>query len=134
MQNNLTRLRRNESFSLNPRIIIQEYRRNVVQGRRIVNDVTNEEFRYMEVRVPNPDVIVLEEIFEYEITNNQEDNFIQEETLESVQMDECKSSMYIFNDHEEVDISQDNVVQTRAQENKSKIRENLEKVKEKENV
>jgi hypothetical protein len=54
--------------------------------------------------------------------------------LNLYRQDECESSMYIFDENEENDISQDNVVQTRAQTNKSKIKENLEKGKEKENA
>jgi hypothetical protein len=131
MQNELTRLRRNENFSPNPRIPIQEQRRNHVQGQRIGNDGTNEEFRQRAPRVPNPNVVILEEIFEDEIVDNQEVDFVQEEILESVQMDEGESSMYIFDEHEEIDISQDNVVQTRAQTNKFKTKENVEKEKEK---
>jgi hypothetical protein len=87
MQNELTRLRRNENFAPNPRIHVQEQRRNIVQEQRIRNDGTNEEFRQREPRVPNPNVVILEEIFEDEIVDNvnQEVDFIQEEILESVQ-------------------------------------------------
>jgi hypothetical protein len=56
--------------------------------------------------VPNPNVVVLEEIFEEENFENfdQEANIIQDEILESVQMDEGESSFYIFNEQEEPDI------------------------------
>jgi hypothetical protein len=47
-------------------------------------------------------------------------------------MDGCNSSMYIFEENEENNISQDNVVQTQAQSNKSKPKENIENEKEKE--
>jgi hypothetical protein len=47
-------------------------------------------------------------------------------------MDECNSSMYIFEENEENNISQDKIVQTREKENKIKTKDNLEK--EKENV
>jgi hypothetical protein len=49
------------------------------------------------------------------IVDNHEVNFVQEEIIESVQMDKGESSMYIFDEHEEIDISLDNVVQTREQ-------------------
>jgi len=39
--------------------------------------------------------------------------------------------MYIFEENEENNISQDNVVQTWSQSNKSKPKENIEKQKEK---
>jgi hypothetical protein len=51
--------------------------------------------------------------------------------LNLYRQDEGESSMYIFDEHEEIDISQDNVVQTRAQVNKFKTKENVEKEKEK---
>ena len=79
MQNELTRLRRNEKCSPNPRILVQEQRRNLIQEKRIRNDDTNEEFRQRTPRVPNPIVVILEEIFEDEIVDNvnQEVDFIQ---------------------------------------------------------
>jgi hypothetical protein len=55
--------------------------------------------------MPNPNVVILEEIFEDEIIDNQDVDFVQEEILESVQMDEGESSMYIFDEHEEIYIS-----------------------------
>jgi hypothetical protein len=45
MQNELTRLRINENFAPDPRIHIQEHRRNHVQEKRIINDGTNKECR-----------------------------------------------------------------------------------------
>jgi hypothetical protein len=124
MQNELTRLRRNENFPPNPRMHVQEQRRNPIQEQRIRNDGTTDEFRQRAPRVPNPNVVVLEDVFEDQ-NIDQEVDFIQEENLESVQTDECESSMYIFDENEENDISQDNVVQTRAQINKTK--DNVEK-------
>jgi hypothetical protein len=40
--------------------------------------------------------------------------------------------LYIFYEHEEIDISQENVVKTRAQVNRFKTKETIEKEKEKE--
>jgi hypothetical protein len=83
--------------------------------------------------VPNPNVVILEEIFDEENFDNfdQEAEIIQDESLESVQMDEGESSLYIFYEHEESYISQENVVQTRAQVNRFKTKETVEKEKEK---
>jgi hypothetical protein len=77
--------------------------------------------------VPNPNVVVLEEIMEEEIFENfdQEAYITQDEVLESVQMDEGTSYFYIFDEQEDPDYSQDNVVQTREQVNKFKIKEAL---------
>jgi hypothetical protein len=94
-------------------------------------DDINEEHRPREPRVPNPNVVVLEEVFEEENFENfdQEADIIQDEILESVQMDEGESSFYIFNEQEEPDISQENVVQTRAQVNIFKTKEVVKKKK-----
>jgi len=81
----------------------------------------------MAPRVPNPHVVILEDTFEDQ-DYNQEVDYIQEEIIESVQTDECESSVYIY---EENNNSQDNVVQTREKSNKPKTKENLEKGKEK---
>jgi hypothetical protein len=135
MQNELTRLRRDENFvptNQNPRILIQEQRRNHVQEQRM-RQYRDEEHRKRAPRVPNPNVVVMEEIFEEENFENynQEANNIQDEILELVQMDEGESSFYIFNEQEEFDILQENVVQMRAQINKFKTKEVVKKEKEK---
>jgi hypothetical protein len=81
-------------------------------------------------RAPNPNAVILDEAYDEQIIDQGVD-YIQEEILESVQMDECESSMYIFEEDEENNISQDNVVQTWTQANKFKPKENIEKEKEK---
>jgi len=45
MQNELTRLRRNENFPPNARMHVQEQRRNIVQEWRFKNDGNNDEFK-----------------------------------------------------------------------------------------
>jgi hypothetical protein len=68
----------------------------------------NEQHRPREPRVKNPNVMVLEDVFEEENFENfdQEADIIQDEILESVQTDEGDSSFYIFNEQEEPKISQ----------------------------
>jgi hypothetical protein len=56
---------------------------------------------------------------------------MQDDGLELVQTDELESSFYIFNEQDESDILQENVVQTRAQVNKFKTKEVPEKEKTK---
>lgn len=56
---------------------------------------------------------------------------MQDNGLKLVQTDESDSSFYIFNEQDESDILQENVVQTRAQVNKFKTKEVLEKGKTK---
>jgi hypothetical protein len=75
---------------------------------RYDRDDINEEHRQREPRVSNPNVIVLEEIFEEENFENfdQEVDVFQDEILESIQMDQGESSFYIFNEQEKHDILQ----------------------------
>jgi hypothetical protein len=91
---------------------------------------TINEFIQRVPRVSNSKAIILEDTFKDQ-DYDQEVDYIQEEIIEFVLTNECKSPMYIF---EENNNSQDNVLQSRVQENKPKIKENLEKGKEKENV
>lgn len=56
---------------------------------------------------------------------------MQDNGLKLVQTDESDSSFYIFNEQDESDILQENVVQTRAEVNKFKTKEVLEKGKTK---
>jgi hypothetical protein len=92
-----------------------------------------EDHRPRAPRVPNPNVVVLEEIVEEENfeTFDQETIINQDEVLESVQMEEGSSYFYIFDEQEDPEHSQDNVVQTRTQVNKFKTREQPRKRKSK---
>jgi hypothetical protein len=136
MKNELTRLRR----ATNPlpsedqdiRVPVQEQRRNPTQDQRERNDRRNEEHRPRAPQVPNPnalelDEIVIEESFE---DLDLESNTMQNDGLELVQTDELEP-FYIFNEQDENDILQDNVIQTRAQINKVKEKEVPEKEKTK---
>jgi hypothetical protein len=110
MHNKLTRLIRAENLvptNQNPRILVQEQSRNPIQEQIIRIVDKNEEHRPRVPRVPNPNVVVLEEIFE---NFYQEVDIIQDEILEYVQKDEGESSFYIFKEQGEPDISQENVV------------------------
>jgi hypothetical protein len=131
MQNEIIRLRRNENFMPDSRMSVPEQRRNHAQEQRTRIENTNDQQRQRIPRAPNPNAIILEEAYDEQVIE-QEADYIQEEILESVEMDGCETSMYIFEENEENNISQDNVVQTRAQSNKSKPKENIEKEKEKE--
>jgi len=101
MQNELTRLKRGETFiPTNQNVRLQ------IQYQRVRND-RNEENRPTSPRVPNPNVVVLEDIVEEESIENdtQETNITQDEILESVQTEEGTSYFYIFDEQEEHDIS-----------------------------
>jgi hypothetical protein len=122
MQNETTRLKRAKNVvppNKNERVPLKYQR------------VRNEEHRPSTPRVSNPNVMVLENIVEEEIFENcdQEANITQDEILESVQMDEGTSSFYIFYEQEDIDISQENGVQTREQVNKFKTKEAPKKQK-----
>jgi hypothetical protein len=71
-----------------------------------LQDDKNEDHRPRAPRVPNPNVVMMEEIFEEENFDNydQEVDNIQDEILESVQMDEGESSFYIFNEQKDASI------------------------------
>ena len=77
----------------------------------------------------NPNAIILEAIYDEENFDSfdQEAKIIQVESLESVYTDEDESSMYVFDEHVESNISQENVVQIKARFNKFKAKENVEK-------
>jgi hypothetical protein len=79
--------------------------------------------------VKNPNAIILEAIYDEENFDSfdQEAKIIQVESLESVYTDEDESSMYVFDEHVESNISQVNVVQIKARFNKFKAKENVEK-------
>jgi hypothetical protein len=91
----------------------------------------NEEHRPRAPRVPNPNVVVLEEITEEENFVQDNEPFNQElindqdQILESVQMEEISSYFEIFDEQEDYEYTQqDNVVQTRNQANKFKSKNN----------
>jgi len=83
IQNEKTRLRRGENLSptnKNPRILSQKQRRNPIHENRIINDDRIKEYRKREPRVPNPNVVISEEIGFEEIFDNfdQEAKIIQD--------------------------------------------------------
>jgi hypothetical protein len=104
MQNEITRLKRNDNYNPNPRMHVPEKRRNPIHEQRERNDGIDDQQRQRLPRAPNPNAVVLEDAFD-EQNIDQEVDYIQEELLESVQMDEGESSMYIFNEKEEKYIS-----------------------------
>jgi hypothetical protein len=130
MQNEIIRLRRNENFMLDSRMSSSRTKKkSCSRTKRTRIENTNDQQRQRIPREPNPNAVILEEAYD-EQTIEQEVDYIQEEILESVETDGCETSMYIFEEDEENTISQDNVVQTRGQLNKSKPKENVEKEKE----
>jgi len=108
MQNKITRLRRNENFIPNSRMSVPRQRRNSAQEQRPrIENVDNQQ-RQRIPRAPNPNAVILEEPYNEKMVD-QEDDYVQEESIESIQTDECESSMYIFEEHEEDLILQKNI-------------------------
>jgi hypothetical protein len=101
MQNELTRLKMGEIF-----VPTNQNVRVPMQDQRVINDI-NEEHRPKAPRMPNLNVVVLEEIGEEESfdNDNQKPNITQEDILESVQTYEGTSFLYIFDEHENLDIA-----------------------------
>jgi hypothetical protein len=95
-----------------------------LQYQRTKNDNV-EEHRTRAPRVPNPNVVVLKEIIEDENFErfDQEIDVEQDQVLESVQMDEGSSYFHMFYEEEDLEVSQDNVFQTRTRENKFRTKE-----------
>jgi len=87
MKNEIIRLKRNENFIPNPRMLVQNQRRNPIQEWRIRGDGTIDEFKQRASRVPNPNVVILEDNFEDQFYD-QEVDYIQEEIVESIQTNE----------------------------------------------
>lgn len=101
MQNEITRLKRGENLipsNLNIRAPSYDQR---MRNERI------EEHRPRAPKVPNPIVVVLEEIVEEDKFENldQETCIIQDQVLKLVQIDEGPSSFYIFDEQEDLECS-----------------------------
>jgi hypothetical protein len=132
MQNEITRLRRNDNYMPNMRMSVPEQRRNPTQEQRMRFENVDNQQRQRVPRQPTLNTVILDEPYNEKMVEPEND-YMPEEIFESVQMDGCETSMYIFEEDENDPISQENVVQTWALVNKSKNKENSEKEKEKDN-
>jgi hypothetical protein len=130
MQNEITRLRRGDNYVENPRMSVQEQRRNLPQENRVRFENTDNQQRQRVPRQPVPNAVVLDEIYDEQIVE-QENDYLPEENFETVQMDGCETSMYIFEEGDNDPDSQENVSQTWEFVNKSKNKDDSEKEKEK---
>jgi len=75
MKNEITRLRENENCISNPRMSVK--RRNTIQEKRTIGDISANEYRQRESTSTNPNVVILEDDFEDQYFN-QEVYYIQE--------------------------------------------------------
>jgi hypothetical protein len=95
MKNEITKLRRGDNYIANPRMLVQEQRRNLPKENRVRFENTDNQQRQRVPRKPVPNEVVLDEIRDEQIAG-QENDYLQEENFETVQMDGCDMSMYIF--------------------------------------
>jgi hypothetical protein len=95
MQNEITRLRRGDNYMPNPRIPIPEQRRNPPPENRVRFENTDNPQRPRVPRQPTPNVVVLDDVYDEQLIE-QENYYLPDESSETVQMDGCETSMYIF--------------------------------------
>jgi hypothetical protein len=122
MQNEITRLRRNDNYVLNPRMSAPEQRRNSAPEQRMRFENVDNQQRQRVPRQPTQNAVILDEPYNEQMIEPEND-FFPEEVFESVQTDGCETSMYISEEDEEDPISQENISQTRAHVNKAKNKE-----------
>jgi hypothetical protein len=95
MQNEITRLRRGDNYMPNPRIPIPEQRRNPPPENRVRFENTEDPPRPRVPRQPTPNAVVLDDVCDEKLTE-QEGYYLPDECSETVQMDGCEASMYIY--------------------------------------
>jgi hypothetical protein len=95
MQNEIIRLRRGDNHVENQIILIQEKRRNPPQENIVRFENTNNFQRQWVPKKPTPNEIVLDDGYDEKMVE-QGNNYLLDESSKIIQMDECKESMYIF--------------------------------------
>jgi hypothetical protein len=113
MQNNITRLTRGDNYMPNPRMSIPDQRRNPPQENRVRFENTDNPQRLRVPRHPTPNAVVMDDFYDEQLIE-QENYYSPDESSENVQMDGCKTSMYIFEEGDNDPNSQENVAQTRG--------------------
>jgi hypothetical protein len=109
---------------------VQEKRRNPPQENRVRFENMDNPQRPRVPRKPTPNAVVLDDVYDEKMVE-QENYYSPDESSETVQMDGCKTSMYIFEEGDNDPNSQENVAQTRGFVNKSKNKNDSEKENEK---
>jgi hypothetical protein len=82
-------------------------------------------------RQPTPNAVVLDDIYDDKMVE-QENYYSPDESSETVQMDGCETSMFIFEDGDDDPNSQENFAQTRGFVNRPKNKGDSNKEKQKE--
>jgi hypothetical protein len=130
MKNEISTLRRGDNYVANLRMLIPEKRSNHPQENRVsFEDIDNLQ-RQRVLRKLIPNVVVLDDVYDEQMVGKGND-YLPDESSETVQMDGCKTSMYIFEEGDNDPDSQENVAQTQAFVNKAKNKNDSEKEKDK---
>jgi hypothetical protein len=130
MQNEITRLRRGDNYMPNPRMLIPEQRRNPPPENRVRFENIDDPQRPRVPRQPTPNAVVLDDVYDEQLIE-QEIYYLPDESSETVQMDGCEMSMYIFGEGDNDPNSQENVAQTRGFVNRPKNKGDSDKGKRK---
>jgi hypothetical protein len=83
MKNEITRLRRGDNYVENPRISVQEKRRNPPKENRVMFENTDNQQRQRVPRKPIPNAIVLDDIYDEKIVE-QGNDYLPDESFETV--------------------------------------------------
>jgi hypothetical protein len=108
MQNEITRLRRVDNYVANPRMSVQEQRGNPPQEFKVRFENTGNLQRPRVPRQSTPNVVVLDDVYDEKMVK-QENYYFPDEISENVQMDRCKTSMYIFEEGDNDPDLQENI-------------------------
>jgi hypothetical protein len=108
MYSEITRLRRGDNYVANPRMSVPEQRRNPPQENRVRFENMDSPQRPKVTIQPTPNAVVLDDVYDEKIVE-QENYYSPDESSKIVQMDGCKTSMYIFEEGDNDPNSQENV-------------------------
>jgi hypothetical protein len=130
MHNEITRLRRGDNYVENPRMLVPEKRRNPPHENRVRFENMNNPQIPRVPRQPTPNETIIDDVYDEKIVK-QENCYSPDESSETVQMDGCETSMYIFEEGNNDPNLQENVSQTRGFVNRSKNKNESEKENQK---
>jgi hypothetical protein len=95
MQNEIIRLRRGDNYMPNTRMPIPEQRRNPPSKNRVRLENIEDSLRLRVPRQPTPNAVVLDEVYDEQLTK-QDGYYLPDECSETMYMDGCEASMYIY--------------------------------------
>jgi hypothetical protein len=113
MLNEITRLRRGDNYVENLRIPVQEKIRNPPQENIVRFENMDNMQRPRVPRKPTPNADVLDDVYDEEMVEK-ENYYSPDGSSETIQMDGCDTSMYIFEEGDNDQNSQENITHTRG--------------------